>query len=60
MFLAFGQPGGTTVLCNRKVDSKAHPITMSQFNRREEGCRRLTNKDKPENTDFNPETQCLI
>ena len=56
MFLAFGQPGGTTVLCNRKVDSKADPITMSQFNRQEQGCRRLTNKDKPENTDFNPET----
>lgn len=52
MFLALGQPGGTMALHNRKVDSKADPIIVSQFNRQEQGCRRLTNKNKPENIDF--------
>lgn len=58
-FLAFGQVWGTMVPHNRKLDSKADPFTVCQFNRQEQGCRK-TNKNKPENIDFDPETQCLI
>lgn len=43
-FLAFGRVGGTTVLHNRKLDSKADQFTVCQFNRQEQGCGRLIKK----------------